>query len=162
VHRRRTTTTVRRASRALAVIVLSTLLLGTIAGFAIARTYRERVFHTINVARRHHDVRPVRVNLRLSRDALQHTRRMIRRKRLYEVRNLTELLRPYDWDRFGGAVVGCASRLRAIHRELMDRAVHRRIILHRAARRVGIGVIRVNGRSSCGRDAFWVTEIFYG
>ena len=162
MHRRRPRTTVRRASRALAVLVLSTILLSTIAGFALARTYRGRLLHSIDISRRNHDVRLVRLNVRLSQDALQHTRMMIRSNRLYDVRNLYDVLAPYDWSRFGGAVVGCATKLRAVHRAFMHHAEHRKIILNPSARRVGIGVIRMDGRSSCGTDAFWVTEIFYG
>jgi hypothetical protein len=44
----------------------------------------------------------------------------------------------------------------------MDSQVHRDIILHPDLRRVGIGVIRADERNLCGRDSFWVTELFYG
>lgn len=144
------------------MLVLSTLLLSVIAGFALARTYRGRLLHSVNVARRNHDVRPVRLNVRLSREAVRHSRRMLRSNRLYDVRNLYDVLEPYDWDRYGGAVVGCGTKLHAIHRAFMHHAAHRRIIVQRRARRVGIGVVRSQGRTSCGKDAFWVTEIFYG
>jgi hypothetical protein len=39
---------------------------------------------------------------------------------------------------------------------------HREIILSPDARRVGIGAVLDRGKSVCGRNAFWATEIFYG
>lgn len=108
-----------------------------------------------------HDLRPVKLNLRLSDTARSHTRRMIQRDQLFDVSNLSQALAPFRWS-WGGSVVGCGSTLWQVHRGLMGHALHRRILLSTRARWVGIGVIRTAGKSTCGRHAFWVTEILYG
>ena len=159
---RRHTTTGHRASRALAVLTLSALLFGSLAGVGQAATYRHRLLRLVNHARTRHDLHPVRINLRLSRDAMQHTRMMVRRNRLSDVRNLTAVLDPYAWKRAGADVVGCGPTLHQVHRRLMHHPPHRRIILDRRMRHVGLGVIKDRGKSLCGRRAVWVTEIFYG
>ncbi len=144
------------------MLTLSALLLGSLAGFAHAATYRHRLLHLVNHSRAAHGVRMVKLNLRLSRDAMAHTRKMLRRNRLFDIRNLSAVLAPYDWKVVGADVVGCGDTLHQLHRGLMRHALHRRIILDRKVRRVGIGVIRDTGSSSCGRRTFWATEIYYG
>jgi uncharacterized protein YkwD len=144
------------------VLTLSALLWTSLAGTAHAGTYRHRLLRLINHSRTNHDVRPVRLNLRLSRDAMAHTRRMLRRNRLMDIRNLADVLAPYDWGTLGADAVGCGDTLHEMHRQLMRHALHRKIILNRAFRVVGIGVIKDTGKSLCGRDAFWATEIYYG
>jgi uncharacterized protein YkwD len=146
----------------LAVLTLSALLWTSLAGIAHAATYRHRLLHLINHSRTNHDVRPVRLNLRLSRDAMAHTRKMLRQNRLMDIRNLADVLAPYEWNTLGADVVGCGDTLHEMHRQLMRHAFHRKIILDRAFRVVGIGVIRDTGRSLCGRNAIWATEIYYG
>ena len=159
---RRHTTTGHRARHLLAAFILSALLLSSVGGIAHAATYRHRLLRYINHARTRHDLHPVRVNLRLSTDALQHTRTMVRRNRLFDVRDLQAVLDPYSWRRVGADAVGCAATLHRVHRRLMHHPPHRRIILDRRARRVGLGVIKDHGKSLCGHRAVWVTEIFYG
>jgi hypothetical protein len=146
----------------LAVLTLSALLLTSLAGIAHASTYRHRLLHLINHSRMNHDVRPVKLSLRLSRDALEHTRTMVRLNRLMDIRNLGDVLAPYDWDTLGADVVGCGDTLHEMHRQLMRHAFHRQIILSRAVSVVGIAVIKDAGRSLCGRNAVWATEIYYG
>jgi uncharacterized protein YkwD len=159
---RRPTTTGHRASRALAALTLSALLWTSLAGIAHAATYRHRLLRLVNHSRTSHDVRPVRLDLRLSRDALAHTRKMVRHNRLFDVRNLADVLAPYDWRTLGADVVGCGETLHEMHRQLMRHAFHRKIMLSRQVRRIGVGVIKDTGRSLCGRDVFWATEIYYG
>lgn len=159
---RRQATTGHRASRVLAVLTLSAILWTTLAGIAHAATYRHRLLHLIDHSRANHDVRPVRLNVRLSRDAMAHTRKMLRLDRLMDIRNLADVLAPYDWKTLGADVVGCGDTLHELHRQLMRHALHRKIILNGEFRVVGIGVIRDSGTSLCGRDAFWATEIYYG
>jgi uncharacterized protein YkwD len=144
------------------VLTLSALLWTSLAGIAHAATYRHRLLRLVNHSRTNHDVRPVTLNLRLSRDAMAHTRTMLRRNRLMDVRNLADVLAPYDWNTLGADVVGCGDTLHEMHRQLMRHAFHRKIILNRSFRVVGIGVIRDTGKSLCGRDTFWATEIYYG
>lgn len=159
---RRQATTGHRASRVLAVLTLSALLWTSLAGIAHAATYRHRLLRLINHSRVNHDVRPVRLNTRLSRDAMRHTRQMLRDDQLYDVDNLATLLDPYDWSKLGADVVGCGDTLHQMHRQLMRHAFHRKIILSRKVRYVGIGVIKDTGKSLCGRNAVWATELYYG
>jgi uncharacterized protein YkwD len=144
------------------VLTLSALLCTSLAGLAHASTYRHRLLRLLNHSRVLHDRRPLRMNLRLSRDALTHTRQMLRDDQLYDVENLASVLEPYNLTKFGADVVGCGESLHDMHRRLMHHALHRRIMLNADLRRVGIGVIRDSGRSLCGRDAFWATELFFG
>ena len=159
---RRQATTGHRASRLLAVLTLSALLWTILAGTAHAASYRHRLLRLINHSRVLHDRRPVRINLRLSRDATAHTRRMLRDNRLYDVSNLASVLEPYRWSNMGADVVGCGDTLHQMHRALIRHALHRRIILNAKVRRVGIGVIKDRGKSLCGRNAVWATELYYG
>jgi uncharacterized protein YkwD len=144
------------------VLTLSVLLWTSLAGIAHAATYRHRLLRLLNHSRVLHDRRPVRLNLRLSRDAMTHTRQMLRSDRLFDVENLATVLEPYDWSKLGADVVGCGESLHMMHRQLMHHALHRKIMLSPDVRRVGIGVIKDTGESLCGRDAFWATELFYG
>ena len=117
----------------------------------------------INNSRDKHDLRAVKLNLRLSKDAMSHTRRMIRRGELFDVRNLADLLDAYEgFKRYGGSIVACGDSLADMHRKLMHHAYHRKIILSGKVRFVGIGTIAVSGRSGCGRNQIWGTAIFYG
>lgn len=153
----------RRARRAtLVLLILATLVFWVSAGPAQA-TLRSRYRHMINNSRDKHDLRAVKLNLRLSNDATSHTRRMIRRGKLFDVRNLADLLDPYEgFKRYGGAIVGCGDSLPDMHQKLMHHAYHRKIILSGKVRFVGIGTIAVSGRSGCGRNQVWGTAIFYG
>lgn len=143
-------------------LLLAFLVLGSAgAAPAEARTPRARLLDMINNSREEQGLDPVKLNVRLSGEAHHHSRRMVRRNELFDVPNLAALLKPYHWT-FGGAAVGCNGNLYRLHRMLLSDYIHRSIILSDEARRVGIGVVRVDGRSSCGRDSYWATEIFYG
>lgn len=157
------TTGNRRARRAtLVLLILATLVFWISAGPAQA-TLRSRYRHLINNSRDNHDLRPVKLNLRLSKDAKVHTLRMIRRGKLFDVRNLADLLDPYEgFKRYGGSIVACGDSLTDMHQKLMHHAYHRKIILSGKARFVGIGTIALSGRSGCGRNQIWGTAIFYG
>jgi uncharacterized protein YkwD len=159
---RRRATTGHRASRALAVLTLSALLWSSFAGIAHSATFRHRLLRLVNHSRTLHGVRPVKLNLQLSRDATAHTRTMLQADRLFDFTDLANVLAAYDWFRFGADVVGCGETLHETHRALMHHLLHRKIILNADVRRVGIGVIKDTGRSLCGRNAVWVTEIYYG
>jgi uncharacterized protein YkwD len=151
----------RRARRIVGIVTAAAILAGLGAVPALASTYRTRALKLINAARVAHDLKPVKISIRLSGAATAHTKKMIEEDRLSDVPNLKEVLRTYDW-KIGGAIVGCGGSLAAIHRAFMAEPFHHDIILLRDVRRVGIGVIRSEGKSTCGKNAFWVTEIFYG
>lgn len=139
----------------------ATVLVSVAVSPAAARNARGRLLTMLNRARQSQGLRQVKLNLRLSDTARSHTRRMIQRDQLFDVPNLAQALAPYDWS-WGGSVEGCGSTLHRVHRALMHHAAHRAIMLSPRARRVGIGVIRADGKTSCGRNSFWVTEILYG
>lgn len=150
-----------RAPRALTAGVLAACLALGAAPSAQAGPLRTRLLALINHVREDHGLRALRLNVRLSEDAQRHTRRMIRRGEVYDPPNLEQLLEPYRWDT-AGAATGCDRSLRAIVRGWLGSSVHRGILLHPGLRRAGIGVIRVDGRSACGRDRVWATAILYG
>jgi uncharacterized protein YkwD len=153
-----------RTRRVLAAGALATCLaLGVMAPpVAQAGPLRTKLLGIINRIRENHDLRALRLNVRLSEDAKRHTRKMIRRGELFDPRNLAELLEPYRWNDVGADVVGCHDTLNAMVRQWMGESFHRRIILHPDLRRAGVAVIRVDGRSACGRDQVWATAIMYG
>ncbi len=127
-----------------------------------AAPLRTRLLAIVNEVRTRHDLRTLRLNVELSADAKRHTRRMIRRGELLDVQNLAQLLEPYRWDDIGAAVVGCHETLRGMVRGWLREPLHRALVLHPDIRRAGIGVVRVTGRSGCGRDRVWATAIVYG
>jgi uncharacterized protein YkwD len=124
--------------------------------------YRSTLLDILNRTRKHHDLRPVKINLRLSDDALHWSDVMIRKDRIYDPPNLAQLLAPYSWNDVGADVVGCGSTIHEVHKLFMTEAFHRSIILHPKLRRVGIGVVRADERNRCGRGSYWATELSYG
>ncbi|HEX5951403.1 MAG TPA: CAP domain-containing protein [Actinomycetota bacterium] len=127
-----------------------------------AGSIRHKVFHAINRIRANHGLDTLTLNRPLSEDAKAHTRKMIKRGELFDPRNLTELLEPYDWDVIGADVVGCRPTVHKIMRQWMSEKIHRSIILHPALERAGIGAIATPGKTACGRDQIWTTAIMYG
>jgi uncharacterized protein YkwD len=152
-----------RRPRAIAVLALAaSLVLGVAPAAAADDGYRGTLLELVNESRARHDLRPLRLNRSLSRDAKMHTRRMERQDLIFDPPNLEEILSPYPYDDLGAAAVGCDTTVRQLHRSLMSSDVHRGILLHPHLRRVGIGVLRMEEANHCGRGSFWATEIFYG
>lgn len=150
--------------RLLLVFLLTSLLaagsMGTLA--ANASTYRSRLLSMVNQSRDRKGLDPVTLNVRLSADALHHSRFMVRRDRVFNTKDLAAVLKPYRWS-YGGEAVACGSSLFQIHRDFMRDAVHRAILMSTEARRIGIGVVVTTGKTACGRGTnYWVTEILYG
>lgn len=153
-----------RRSALVALLVLA-LGIGLVPGVAHATTqtqYRTKLLAIINRARTNHGERPVKLNLRLSRDALRHTQKMVNEQRVYDPPHLYQILQPYNWDDLGADVVGCGDTLLDIHRGFMSEKPHRDIILYPKLRRVGLGIVKTTGRNKCGRNSIWITEIYYG
>jgi cysteine-rich secretory family protein len=158
------TTDHRRARRATRLLlpILITLLLVTLAAPAHA-TMRSRYLRIINHTRAQHDLRPLKLNGKLSDTAKGHTRKMIREGRLFDMGNLAVILAPYaGYQTMGADVVGCGDTLFQMHQLMMHHAYHRNIILSNKVDFVGIGAIHRSGRSGCGRNQFWATAIFFG
>jgi uncharacterized protein YkwD len=125
-------------------------------------TYRTTLLNILNRTRAQHGLRPVKINLPLSDDALAWSNVMVRQDRIYDPPNLAQLLAPYRWNDVGADVVGCGSTIHEIHKIFMTEAFHRSIILHPKLQRVGIGVVRTTQRNRCGQNSYWATELFYG
>jgi hypothetical protein len=92
--------------------------------------YRTKLLNILNHTRVHHDLRPVKINLRLSEDALHWSKAMIHKNQIYDPPNLAQLLAPYSWNDVGADVVGCGSTIREVHNIFMTEEFHRSIILH--------------------------------
>jgi uncharacterized protein YkwD len=150
--------------RGVVVLALTaTLVLGAFVAPASAGTgYRARILDMVNATRAKHDLRKLRVDHSFTKDAIRHTRRMVRKNVLYDPPNLSRMLRDEPWRRIGSSVVGCASTLLRLHHAFLRHAAHREIILDPRLRQIGIGVIKVAKKNSCGLGSFWVTELFYG
>jgi uncharacterized protein YkwD len=149
----------------IAVATTATLLLGLIqapAANGAGIDQQRKMLRIVNATRARHDLRLLKLNRELSRDAMVHTRIMVRKDRIYDPPNLAEILEKYEWDDLGADVVGCGHTLKELHDILMTEAFHRSIFLHPDLRRVGMGITKVDERNRCGRGSFWATEIFYG
>jgi hypothetical protein len=155
----------RRSLLLLSVATTAILVLGLVqapAADAAGSGWQHKMLRIVNATRERRDLHLLKLNRVLSRDSLEHTRRMVRVDRIFDPPNLVEILAKYRWDDLGADVVGCGHTLKELHKILMTEAFHRHIFLHPDLRRVGIGVMKVGARNRCGRDAFWATEIFYG
>jgi uncharacterized protein YkwD len=148
----------RRAAAAVLCVGLAfgLTVLEPVVDLASAVTDTERAMvRLVNRSRRNHGISGLNIAPGLSGAAHRHSARMARRGQLYHS-CLTCLLNGYgvSW-RIAGENVGYGSTLRAIHRAMLRSTKHRANILRRGYRRIGIGVVRRNGR-------YWVTEIFFG
>ena len=153
--------TVRRM--ALTITLLATMMLGvTVAPAAQASPVQNRMLEILNRIRQNHDLRSLRLTPSLTDETKAHTRKMIRRGELFDPPDLYGILDPYSWNDVGADVVGCHDSLVKMVHQWMGEDFHRSIILHRKLRRAGIGIIRVDGKSACGRDQYWATVIMYG
>jgi uncharacterized protein YkwD len=152
--------------RAAVVIVLATSLVLFVetasAQTANAIGHRGRLLKMINNVRERHDLRELRIDRSLSRDAVRHTRRMVEANDIFDPANLDTFLSDEPWEVFGASVSGCAGTVRGLHRAWMQHAEHREIMLDRRLRRIGIGVVKVRSQNICGRGSIWGTEMFYG
>jgi uncharacterized protein YkwD len=115
---------------------------------------RRKLLSLTNKVRRNHDVRAVDLNWRLSRDALQHSRRMAESRSVFHTTNLYRLIRPWN-PSIWGENVGMAGTVTRVQRLFMRSSAHRHNILRNRFSKVGIGAIRRGGR-------VWVTVVFYG
>jgi uncharacterized protein YkwD len=153
----------RHAAPVVALTTTITIVLGiAFEPMAGALGDRGKLLRRINAARERHDLRELRMDRSLSRDAVRHTRRMVKQNRIFDPPNLDTLLSDEPWERIGASVSGCAGTLGGLHRAWMRHAAHRVIMLEPRLRRIGIGVIRDRTRNICGRGSFWGTELFYG
>jgi uncharacterized protein YkwD len=136
-------------------LVVAVLVTGTASrSDAGALVRRNKMLHFLNGIRRQHDLPTFRLNRDLSRSALRHSKRMARDNDVFHTQNLFRVVRSYDpvtW----GENVGRARYVKKVMRLWLHSSDHRANILHRAFRRVGVGVAKARG-------SVWITVIFYG
>jgi uncharacterized protein YkwD len=136
-------------------LVVAVVLTGT-AGASNAENLhrRDTMLRHLNAARRNHGLPKFRLNRTLSTYAWRHSRHMARQHRIFHTVDLHRRVRSYNAATWGENVA-VAGRIRQIVRLWLRSPSHRRNMLRRSFRRVGVGVARVNGR-------MWATAIFYG
>jgi uncharacterized protein YkwD len=144
----------KRTRSFLVVGVLLALLAATTVTPASAITYRTKMFNLINRARDNHDVHPVKLNLHLSHDALDHSEKMADSGYIFHTSNMTAKLKSVTWS-ICGENVGMAHSLKRVKDLWMASAAHRANLLNKQFHRVGVGVVHQDGW-------YWVTVIFYG
>jgi uncharacterized protein YkwD len=106
-----------------------------------------------NNERSHHDLRRLWMSQKITLVARAHSRAMAEAGNIYHRSNLAAGM-PDNW-RYLGENVGVGPTLWKIHKALMNSPGHRRNILGRNFKAVGIGVVKQDG-------LWWVTQIFYG
>ena len=150
---------------AIAIVIATALMIfleTASAQTANAIGARGKLLKMINNVRERNDLRQLRIDRSLSRDAVRHTRRMVEANEVFDPANLDTILSDEPWERIGASVSGCAGTVRGVHRAWMRHAAHRDIMLEPRLRRIGIGVITDRSRNICGRGSIWATELFYG
>lgn len=150
---------------AIAIVIATALMIfleTASAQTANAIGARGKMLKMINNVRERNDLRELRIDRSLSRDAVRHTRRMVEANEVFDPANLDAILSDEPWERIGASVSGCAGTVRGVHRAWMRHAAHRDILLEPRLRRIGIGVITDRSRNICGRGSIWATELFYG
>lgn len=150
---------------AIAIVIATALMIfleTASAQTANAIGARGKLLKMINDVRGRNDLRELRIDRSLSRDAVRHTRRMVEANEVFDPANLDAILSDEPWEQIGASVSGCAGTVRGVHRAWMRHAAHRDIMLEPRLRRIGIGVITDRSRNICGRGSIWATELFYG
>lgn len=154
----------RRFALIASVLLAAMLIVGLInvgpaeAGARRARRVEKRL---VNHERKPRERRAVRLNLRLSRIAQRHSRKMARRDRLYHNSSLASQVDNMAWRTLGENVGvgpsfdGIRPSLRVLHDAFMASTPHRKNILNRPFRKVGVGVASKDGKT-------WVTVVFMG
>lgn len=145
----------RRRAGWIGLVLTVFLALNTVvAEPASARSPERRLLRRHNYARTIRDVKYLRRSASLSRKAERHSRSMARRGYIYHTSCLSCVFSRYSWS-VGGENVGVGASMRSLHRAFMNSRPHRRNILYRGYRYVGIGAVKSGGR-------MWVTVLFMG
>lgn len=137
----------------IASLVLAALIPATPATGATCWNYsaKERSFaKKINKARGRRDVRRLRLDPELSRVAMKQTKAMVKKRRLHHSSNLGS--RVTHW-KLLGENVGYGGTVRSLHNAFMRSAPHKKNILRRGFRYVGVGTKVAHGY-------LWVTVVF--
>ena len=134
--------------------LLVTMLVADVASSAQAAGLRGRMLRSINRTRVHHDEHRLRLNLRLSRDAHRHSRRMADRGAIFHTADLYTLTRRFGATSWGENVAK-GGTIRRVKRMWMRSPSHRANLLRSSYGRAGVGLVRARGW-------LWVTVMFYG
>ena len=140
-------------SVSIASIVLAALLPVSTAASATCWSYsaKERAFaKKINKARGRHDIRRLKLDPELSKVAMKQTKTMIRKRLLHHTPNLGR--RVTNWTMLGENV-GYGGTVGSLHTTFMRSAPHKKNILTRKFRYVGVGTKKAHGH-------LWVTVVF--
>jgi len=149
----------RGLARMAAIVALTltvVLVAGTIAlpAGAVTPTKRERMLAWANQARDAHGTRALETGYRVWSIARDHSLSMSRTRDLYHSTNLSTKLSFVSWSTYGENV-GVGVDPEGLFRAFMHSDPHRRNILNRDFRKVGIAFAREDGM-------LWVTMIFFG
>jgi len=153
----------RPTRRITATLVAGLLVLGLTSGQAAsAANYVEKHERTlVNTERQEHKRNSLRLHAKLSKIARKHSRRMANHGELYHNPNLAQQVQGMPWrviaENVGvGPDLGDAdASVQMVHDAFMDSAPHRKNILLRKVRKVGVGVVASGGN-------VWVTIVFMG
>lgn len=107
-----------------------------------------------NYQRKIRDIHRLRWSSSLSLKAERHSQKMARSGYIYHSSCLSCQFSSYSWS-VGGENVGVGASMKSLHLAFMDSRPHRRNVLYRHYRYVGIGTVRSGGR-------MWVTVLFMG
>ena len=148
----------RGAKKIVIGVLLAAVLVAAVPMTSLAasgsKEMRRKLHALTNASRRNNGLKPLRLNWRLSKSALTHSRRMAERHTLYHTANLYRVVRrwrPSVW----GENVGVGGTVKRVHKMFMRSAGHRSNVLRSGFSKVGIGVLPRGGR-------VWVTVMFYG
>lgn len=147
----------RGAKTVLMGVLLAAVLMAALpvtAGASSSDDMRRKLLSLTNAARRNEGMRSLDLNWRLSRDALQHSRRMAESHTVFHTTNLYRLIRPWH-PSIWGENIGMGSTVTRVQRLFMHSSAHRSNILRSRFSKVGIGALRRGGN-------LWVTVVFYG
>ncbi|MEX0753904.1 MAG: CAP domain-containing protein [Actinomycetota bacterium] len=137
------------------VLALGLGVLGTAPASAGKHGRRDQMLSLLNKARTNREVRRLDVKSIVARRAAGHSRAMDRKNRLYHSDPLARQVRGLRW-RVVGENVGVGPSIDGLYRAFMRSKPHKRNILDRSFKKVGIG-FDVDRRGN-----HWVTLIFYG
>ncbi|HUG89081.1 MAG TPA: CAP domain-containing protein [Actinomycetota bacterium] len=145
------------------LLLLATFLLsGVLHGSADAATNAQRVERNLmNFERRPMERRTFKLEKRLSKIARRHSRDMAASGTLHHNSDLVQDVGNRPWKRLGenvgvaGSSGSVQETLQMLHGAFMDSDSHRRNILYGKYRKIGVGIVRGDGR-------MWVTIVFLG
>jgi uncharacterized protein YkwD len=135
--------------RRLLAALLVVLVLGGASPAAGLGRPEARLLRMTNAARERHGLAALATGPRLNAAAERHARRMADARRIYHGGY------GFPWRHCWGQNVGVGPTLRAVFRALLASPGHRANVLGRCYRRVGLGVVRSDGR-------VWVVQDFAG